>query len=47
VGKLADIILVDGDPRKDIAATFRVKQVITNGRPFTVEELLAKAQRKP
>jgi len=46
-GKLADIALVEGDPRKDIAATFRVKQVITNGRPFTVEELIAKAQRKP
>lgn len=46
-GKLADITLVEGDPRKDIAATFRVRQVITNGRPFTVEELLAKAQRKP
>ncbi|WP_246027492.1 amidohydrolase family protein [Novosphingobium umbonatum] len=47
VGKLADIALVEGDPRKDIAATFRVRQVITNGRPFTVEELLAKAKRKP
>lgn len=46
-GKLADIVLIDGDPRKDIAATYRVKQVIANGRPYTVEELLAKAQRKP
>ena len=46
-GKLADIVLIEGDPRKDISATFRVKQVITNGRAFTVEDLLAKAQRKP
>jgi len=47
VGKLADVVLVEGDPRQDIAATFRVRQVIANGRPYTVEDLLAKAQRKP
>lgn len=46
-GKLADIVLIEGDPRKDISATLRVRQVVTNGRPFTVEELLAKAAKKP
>jgi Tol biopolymer transport system component len=31
-GKLADIVLVDGDPRADIANTVRVRTVISNGR---------------
>jgi len=39
-GKLADIALVEGDPRTDIAATFNTRMVITNGRAVTVEELL-------
>jgi Tol biopolymer transport system component/imidazolonepropionase-like amidohydrolase len=47
VGKLADIVLVAGDPRKDIAATFQVRQVIANGRPYTVADLIAKGRRQP
>jgi Tol biopolymer transport system component/imidazolonepropionase-like amidohydrolase len=46
-GKLADVVLIEGDPRKDIAATLRVRQVIANGRAYSVADLLAKAQRKP
>lgn len=43
-GKLADIVLLDGDPRKDIAATFRTRYIIANGRLFTEEELLPTAK---
>ena len=39
-GKLADIVLVDGDPRADIAATFRVKTVIANGVVYDEQEIL-------
>lgn len=46
-GKLADVVLIEGDPRKDIAATYRVQQVVTNGRAYTVPELIAMAARKP
>ncbi len=40
-GKLADIALVEGDPRQDIAATANVRQVVSNGRVFDVTELIA------
>jgi Tol biopolymer transport system component len=43
-GKLADIVLLDGDPRENIANTFRVRTVIANGRVFDVGELLASPQ---
>ncbi len=43
VGKLADITLLAGDPRENIANTFTVKTVIANGRPFTVDQLVAMA----
>jgi Tol biopolymer transport system component/imidazolonepropionase-like amidohydrolase len=46
-GKLADIVLIEGDPRKDITATMNVREVIANGRPYTVAELLAKARKQP
>ena len=39
-GKLADITLIDGDPLEDIANTFKVRKVITNGRVFDDQELL-------
>jgi Tol biopolymer transport system component len=39
-GKLADLIVVDGNPLSDIAATHRVKRVIANGRVFDVDQLL-------
>ncbi|MDA1082117.1 MAG: amidohydrolase family protein [Gemmatimonadetes bacterium] len=40
VGKLADILLVDGNPLADIGAAHRVRQVIANGRVYTMAELL-------
>jgi Tol biopolymer transport system component len=39
-GKLADIVLVEGNPLADIANTRRVKRVIANGRDYTMESLL-------
>jgi hypothetical protein len=39
-GKLADLTIVDGNPLQDINATRRVKQVIANGRVYSVEELI-------
>jgi imidazolonepropionase-like amidohydrolase len=40
VGKLADIVLVEGNPLEDIGAALNVKHVISNGRSYTLEELL-------
>jgi imidazolonepropionase-like amidohydrolase len=40
VGKLADLIVVDGDPLKDIAAAHKVKHVIANGRVYEMNQLL-------
>ncbi len=44
-GKLADIVLVEGDPRANIANTFNVRTVITNGKAFTVPELIGMAAK--
>jgi len=41
VGKLADIVLVEGNPLADIANAHRVKRVIANGRDYTMESLLS------
>jgi hypothetical protein len=47
-GKLADIVLVQGDPLQDIANAHRVKRVIANGRMFSIEDLLSgKAKDAP
>jgi Tol biopolymer transport system component/imidazolonepropionase-like amidohydrolase len=40
VGKLADLVVVDGNPFVHIADTLRVRKVIKNGELFTVEQLL-------
>lgn len=40
-GKLADIVFVEGDPLQDISSTHRVRQVIANGRLFSLEDLLS------
>jgi hypothetical protein len=40
-GKLADIALVEGDPLKDISATAKVREVVSNGRVFEVTDLIA------
>jgi Tol biopolymer transport system component/imidazolonepropionase-like amidohydrolase len=39
-GKLADIIMVDGDPLADIANAHKVKRVIANGRVHEMSDLL-------
>jgi imidazolonepropionase-like amidohydrolase len=31
-GKIADLILIDGDPLKDLAALRRIKRVMLNGK---------------
>ncbi len=38
-GKLADLVMLDGDPLADIANTTRVRRVVANGRVFEVSEL--------
>jgi imidazolonepropionase-like amidohydrolase len=40
-GKLADIIMLDGDPLANIANTTKVKRVIANGRVFDIDQLTA------
>jgi Tol biopolymer transport system component/imidazolonepropionase-like amidohydrolase len=39
-GKLADIVLVEGDPRVDISSTFNVRIVIANGKSHSVDDLI-------
>ena len=40
-GKLADIIMLDGDPLANIANTVKVKRVIANGRLYEADQLVA------
>jgi hypothetical protein len=40
-GKLADIVIVAGNPLEDIANAHKIKEVIANGRLYTVEDLIA------
>jgi imidazolonepropionase-like amidohydrolase len=39
-GKLADLVLVDGDPLVNIANAHKVRRVIANGRLYDMEQLL-------
>jgi len=39
-GKLADIVIVDGNPLEQLDATHKVRRVIANGRVYEVDELL-------
>lgn len=39
-GKLADIIMIDGDPLADIGALHNVRRVIANGRVYEMSDLL-------
>ena len=41
VGKLADLVIVEGNPLEDVAAAHQVRHVISNGRVYTVEDLIA------
>jgi len=45
-GKLADSVLVAGDPRADIANTFKVKKVMMNGVIHDVDDIVAGGMRK-
>ncbi|WP_078491994.1 amidohydrolase family protein [Streptomyces yerevanensis] len=44
-GKLADLVLVEGDPTTDIAAAAAVRQVVVGGIPHTVADLTANTKR--
>ena len=39
-GKLADLVIVDGNPLTDITAARKVRQVMANGRIFSMPDLL-------
>ncbi|MQA92713.1 MAG: amidohydrolase family protein [Gemmatimonas sp.] len=40
VGKLADLVLVEGNPLEDIRHAHRVRLVIANGRVFGLDDLV-------
>jgi Tol biopolymer transport system component/imidazolonepropionase-like amidohydrolase len=40
-GKLADLVMVEGNPLEDISAAYRVKRVFKNGRRFEMKDLIA------
>jgi Tol biopolymer transport system component len=44
-GKLADLVIVDGDPLADIANAHKVKRVIANGRVYELNQLLGSNSR--
>jgi imidazolonepropionase-like amidohydrolase len=39
-GKLADLVIVDGDPLADVANAHKVRRVIANGRVYDMNQLL-------
>ncbi len=43
-GRLADLVIVNGNPLEDITHTSRVRVVIANGRVFDLTQLLASAR---
>jgi hypothetical protein len=43
-GKLADIIMIDGDPLANIANTTKVRKVMANGRMYDTAQLAARKQ---
>jgi Tol biopolymer transport system component len=46
-GKLADIVIVEGNPLDDIANAHKVKRVIANGRLFEMKDLLRTEPETP
>lgn len=45
VGKLADLVIVDGNPLERIADTLRVQRVVKNGDTYTVRQLIGERTR--
>lgn len=45
-GKIADMVVVDGDPLNDVADLYKVDTVIKDGRAYPLSELLAHFDRK-
>jgi imidazolonepropionase-like amidohydrolase len=45
-GKLADLVIVDGNPLQDIHAARRVRSVVANGRLYDLAELLGGVGRR-
>lgn len=39
-GRLADLVILEGNPLVDIANTYRVAQVVANGRVFSIADLV-------
>ncbi len=39
-GKLADLVIVEGDPLRKIEDTLKIAVTIKNGRPYTIQDLL-------
>jgi imidazolonepropionase-like amidohydrolase len=46
-GKLADLVIVDGDPLLNIANAHKVRRVIANGRVYEMEQLLKRSTFVP
>jgi Tol biopolymer transport system component/imidazolonepropionase-like amidohydrolase len=46
-GRLADLVIVAGDPLQDITATTRVRYTIANGQVYPIEALLAGTPSAP
>ena len=40
-GKLADLVIVDGNPLENVANAHKVKRVIANGRVYGLDELVS------
>jgi len=45
-GKLADIVMIEGDPLANIANTKNVRRVIANGRVYEMSQLLGGSATK-
>jgi len=41
VGKIADLVMIDGNPLEDIANLVNVEMVMKNGVIYTIPEILA------
>ena len=44
-GRLADLAIVEGNPLQDIAATYRVRDVVANGRLLSRVQLISGTMR--